>query len=40
MLDCKPDWKVYEIPDPLHVGPPTKKRKCENCGFWEDMPRA
>lgn len=35
MLDCEPDWKVYEIPDQLGLGPPTKRRKCENCGFWE-----
>jgi hypothetical protein len=37
MLDCDPDWKVYEIPDPLGLGPPTKIRKCENCGYREDV---
>ena len=35
MLDCTPDWKVYEIPAPMGLGPPTKRRKCENCGYWE-----
>ncbi|KKL78575.1 hypothetical protein LCGC14_2023430, partial [marine sediment metagenome] len=37
MLDCVPDWKVYEIPDPLGLNPPTRKRKCESCGHWEDL---
>ena len=37
MLDCTPDWKVYEIPNPLGLGPSVKKRKCENCGHWEDL---
>jgi hypothetical protein len=36
-LDCEPDWKVYEIPNPLGMGPTVRKRKCENCGHWEDM---
>ena len=40
MLDCVPDWKTYEIPDPLGINPPVRKRKCENCGHWEDLPRA
>ena len=35
-LDCTPDWKIYEIPAPLGINPPVKKRKCENCGHWEN----
>ena len=35
-LDCTPDWKVYEIPDPFGLKPPMQRRKCENCGHWED----
>ncbi len=37
MLDCTPDWKMYEVPDPLGIHPPKRYRKCENCGHTEDI---
>ncbi|KKN49315.1 hypothetical protein LCGC14_0644140 [marine sediment metagenome] len=37
MLDCTPEFKTYEVPDPLGLAPPKKFRKCENCGFTEDV---
>lgn len=36
-LDCEPEWTTFEIPNPMGLGPPVRKRKCENCGHWEDI---
>lgn len=38
-LDCEPDWEIFNIPDPLGLKPDSKKRKCRNCGHWEDVAR-
>ncbi len=37
-LDCRGnDWDKFEIPDPLQLRPPTKIRKCRDCGFTENV---